>query len=121
MLPVPLRHLAFLAFLAPAACGGVPNPGLPDAGAPVVDVDAAAPADTHEPHAPVDMATTGVVDSWPHVLIVSIDGLHDLDVDRYIAGKPDSALARLARTGVRFTDVSTPFPSDALPGLLALF
>jgi hypothetical protein len=127
MPPVPLRHrsaLALVALLGFATCGGVPNPApnpsSPDAAAPA-DLDAATPAeDTHEPHAPADGGTTAVADSWPHVLIISIDGLHELDVDRYIAARPDSALARLARTGVRFTDVSTPFPSDALPGLLAL-
>jgi hypothetical protein len=118
MLPAYLRHLALLALLAPATCGGVPGAGV-DAAVIPGDAAAATP-DAQDVDAPADSPTTAVSDSWPHVLIISVDGLHDLDVDRYIAAKPGSALARLVRTGVRFTDVSTPFPSDALPGLLAL-
>ena len=57
----------------------------------------------------------------PHVLVISIDGMHGLDLERYTSAKPDSALAQLARGGVRYTNVTTPFPSDSFPGQLALF
>lgn len=56
----------------------------------------------------------------PHVLVLSVDGMHGVDLERYIAAKPESTLAMLAKTGVRYTDVSTPFPSDSFPGQLAL-
>jgi hypothetical protein len=57
----------------------------------------------------------------PHVLVISIDGMHGIDLDRYTAARPDSTLAQLAKAGVRYTNVSTPFPSDSFPGQLALF
>jgi arylsulfatase A-like enzyme len=55
-----------------------------------------------------------------HVLLVSVDGLHDLDVSRWIAAHPFSSLAQLTRTGARYTDAHTTTPSDSFPGLLAL-
>jgi hypothetical protein len=55
-----------------------------------------------------------------HVLLISVDGLHAVDVSRYIEGHPQSALAELARHGVTFTNARTPANSDSFPGLLAL-
>ena len=34
-----------------------------------------------------------------HVLLISVDGLHALDVSRFIESHPNSALAELARHG----------------------
>jgi hypothetical protein len=54
------------------------------------------------------------------VLLISIDGLHALDVANYIAAHPGSALAELSGHGVAFTNARTPANSDSFPGLLAL-
>jgi hypothetical protein len=55
-----------------------------------------------------------------HVLLISVDGLHALDVANYIARHPNSAMARLASHGVTFSNARTPANSDSFPGLLAL-
>jgi hypothetical protein len=55
-----------------------------------------------------------------HVLLVSVDGLHALDVARYVEGHPNSALAELSSHGVTYTGARTPANSDSFPGLLAL-
>ena len=55
-----------------------------------------------------------------HVLLVSVDGMHAVDLERFIATHPTSALAALARSGVRYTDAHAPVPTDSFPGLLAL-
>jgi hypothetical protein len=55
-----------------------------------------------------------------HVLLISVDGLHALDVARYIETHPDSALAELARHGITYSNARTPRNSDSFPGLLAL-
>jgi len=62
-----------------------------------------------------------------HVLLISIDGMHQLDLARFIAGQPGSQLAQLAASGVEYTNAwvnrldGTPTnPSDSFPGLLAL-
>jgi hypothetical protein len=55
-----------------------------------------------------------------HVLLISVDGLHALDVSRYIKGHPHSALAELASHGTTYTNARTPANSDSFPGLLAL-
>jgi hypothetical protein len=55
-----------------------------------------------------------------HVLLISVDGLHALDLGRYISAHPSSTLARLARRGTTFPNASASKPSDSYPGLLAM-
>jgi hypothetical protein len=55
-----------------------------------------------------------------HVLLISVDGLHALDLSNYVATHPDSTLAALSRHGVAYTNDSTSTPSDSFPGLAAL-
>lgn len=55
-----------------------------------------------------------------HVLLISVDGLHALDVARYVESHPSSALAELANHGITYSNASTPANSDSFPGLLAL-
>lgn len=54
-----------------------------------------------------------------HVVLVSVDGMHQADLVGYVAAHPDSALAKLSARGVSFSDAQTPVPSDSFPGLLA--
>src|SRR5262249_44868360 len=68
------------------------------------------------PPARIDAATDPVL----RVLLISIDGLHAVDLARYTSRHPQSALAELSRHGVTYTNASTPRPSDSFPGLLAL-
>jgi hypothetical protein len=55
-----------------------------------------------------------------HVLLISVDGLHQGDAARFVAAHPDSTLAHLVSSGVQYTDAHTPTPSDSFPGLVAL-
>ncbi len=55
-----------------------------------------------------------------HVLLISVDGMHALDVANYVAAHPNSALAELSRHGVTFSNARTPANSDSFPGLIAL-
>lgn len=55
-----------------------------------------------------------------HVVLISVDGLHALDLRYYIRFHPDSYLAKLAAQGVEYTDAHTVVPADSFPGLLAL-
>ena len=67
--------------------------------------------------------TTGPVSASPaprprHVLLLSVDGLHQSDLAWYVARHPHSALARLAGGGVEYTHARTTVPSDSFPGLV---
>ncbi len=53
-----------------------------------------------------------------HVLLISVDGLHQSDLAWYTRRHPQSALAKLVRKGVEFTHAETPFPSDSFPGMV---
>src|SRR5262249_3616436 len=54
-----------------------------------------------------------------HVLLISVDGLHEFDRRQWVAEHPDSTLARLSRAGTTYTNASSSTPSDSFPGLLA--
>jgi hypothetical protein len=54
-----------------------------------------------------------------HVLLISVDGLHQADLAWYVRTHRGSALARLVKTGAEFTNAHTPVPSDSFPGIVA--
>jgi hypothetical protein len=55
-----------------------------------------------------------------HVLLISVDGFHALDLANYVASHPKSTLAALSASGFTYTNDSTSTPSDSFPGLSAL-
>ena len=55
-----------------------------------------------------------------HVLLISVDGMHALDLSNYVSTHPDSTFSELSRHGVTYTNNSTSTPSDSFPGLAAL-
>ncbi|SRR5216684_1786474 len=55
-----------------------------------------------------------------HVLLLSVDGMHAVDLAKWIEAHPASTLARLSRHGVTYTEARATTPSDSFPGLLAL-
>src|ERR1700738_1375046 len=55
-----------------------------------------------------------------HVLLLTIDGLHALDLANYVHSHPDSALAKLEKDGVMYNNASTSKPSDSFPGIMAI-
>jgi hypothetical protein len=66
---------------------------------------------------PVDSASAHPR-SQQQVLLLSVDGLHQADLVRYVDDHQDSALASLVRTGTSFTHAQTPVPSDSFPGMV---
>jgi hypothetical protein len=54
-----------------------------------------------------------------HVLLVSVDGLHQSDLEWYVAHHPGSELAKLAGGGAEYARADTPIPSDSFPGMVA--
>jgi len=58
-------------------------------------------------------------DAARHVLLISVDGLHQSDLSWYAAHHPGSAMASLVHRGTDFTHASTPVPSDSFPGMVA--
>jgi hypothetical protein len=64
--------------------------------------------------------TNSSVQPVKHVLLISVDGLHALDLANYVNAHQDSTLAKLSRSGITYTNASTSTPSDSFPGLAAL-
>ena len=54
-----------------------------------------------------------------HVLLLSIDGFHEVDLANCSAAGSCPNLAALARNGITYTNASTTRPSDSFPGTLA--
>jgi hypothetical protein len=55
-----------------------------------------------------------------HVLLLTIDGFHALDLNNYVESHPQSAMARLKEMGLNYTDASTQKPSDSFPGIVGM-
>jgi predicted AlkP superfamily pyrophosphatase or phosphodiesterase len=55
-----------------------------------------------------------------HVLLISVDGLHQQDIARCIAANTCPNMALLAKSGVTYSNAYTPGLSDSFPGLAAL-
>ncbi len=55
-----------------------------------------------------------------HVLLISADGMHQSDLNWYVANHPNSELAKIARGGQEYTNDHTSDPSDSDPGGTAL-
>jgi hypothetical protein len=74
--------------------------------------------------APLAMTAPGAAAKHPnqiqHVLLISVDGMHQSDLDWYIQQNPNSTLAQLANGGAEFTNNHTSDPSDSDPGGTAL-
>src|SRR5260370_25746607 len=54
------------------------------------------------------------------VLLLSLDGLHAIDLANYVKAKPNSNLAQLSQHGINYTNARTSLPSNSWPGLLAM-
>jgi hypothetical protein len=54
------------------------------------------------------------------VLLISIDGMHAVDVARFVREHTNSAMATLVRSGVNYTRASGGKPADSFPGMLAI-
>jgi Type I phosphodiesterase / nucleotide pyrophosphatase len=70
-------------------------------------------------------ATSAARPSWnhgsaiKHVLLISVDGLHQQDLAWYVKTYPNSVLAGLYDHGLEYSAAMTPFPSDSTPGMVA--
>lgn len=59
-------------------------------------------------------------DSVQHVMLLSVDGMHCLDLANLVKDRPESVLAKLSLHALTYSNASTSFPSNSLPGLLSM-
>lgn len=64
--------------------------------------------------------TTGAPPAPAHVLLLSVDGMHQQDLSNCIANGSCPNIATLSQTAVNYTGAVTPGLSDSFPGLAAL-
>jgi hypothetical protein len=64
-------------------------------------------------------AQGGPIVNYQHVLLISVDGLHAIDLANWIEHNPTSNFATLANHGVIYPNAFTTAPSDSFPGMLA--
>jgi hypothetical protein len=55
-----------------------------------------------------------------HVLLLSVDGMHQQDLVWYVSHYPRSALADLVRHGTEYSNAETTIPSDSFPATVGL-
>jgi hypothetical protein len=56
---------------------------------------------------------------YKHVLLISVDGMHAVDLKRWTESHPGGNLASLVDNGVVYPNAYTTAPSDSYPGMLA--
>ncbi len=66
-------------------------------------------------------AAPAVTSTYQHVLVISVDGMHAIDLANYVQAHPDSNFAKLSRRGIIYPNAFTTAPSDSFPGMLAQF
>ncbi len=66
-------------------------------------------------------AAPAVPSTYQHVLVISVDGMHSVDLANYIQAHPASNFARLSHQGIIYPNAFTTAPSDSFPGMLAQF
>src|SRR5690348_2687 len=55
------------------------------------------------------------------VMVISIDGMHALDMALWVKSHPTSALGTLSAQGVNYTNANTTKPSDSIPATVGIF
>ena len=55
------------------------------------------------------------------VLVISVDGMHALDMALWVKNHPSSALGKLSAQGINYTNASTTKPSDSVPSTVGIF
>ena len=65
------------------------------------------------------VAAPAVTSNYEHVLLISVDGMHAVDLARWIESHPTSNFAKLANTGIIYPNAFTTAPSDSYPGMIA--
>src|SRR5713101_7224967 len=55
------------------------------------------------------------------VLVISIDGMHALDMALWVKSHPTSALGKLSAQAINYTNASTTKPSDSIPSTVGIF
>jgi hypothetical protein len=68
----------------------------------------------------IDSEDAQPIAATPRLLLISVDGLHQVDLTHWIAANPTSTLASRASTGVEYQAAHTTTPSDSFPGIMAL-
>ena len=56
---------------------------------------------------------------YSHVLLISVDGMHGIDLQNYVSSHPASTFAALSANGITYQNAYTTAPSDSFPGMIA--
>ncbi len=68
---------------------------------------------------PAAEAAPAVTSGYEHVLLISVDGMHAVDLANWIQNNPNSTFAKLAGSGIIYPNAFTTAPSDSYPGMIA--
>ena len=66
-----------------------------------------------------DAGRPAVEPRYKYVLLISVDGMHAIDLKNWTASHPNGNFAMLAAHGVQYPGAYTTAPSDSYPGMLA--
>ena len=64
---------------------------------------------------PAPAMAWSVTPDYEHVLLISVDGMHAIDLANWVQDHPSSNFAKLANSGVIYSNAFTTAPSDSIP------
>ena len=56
---------------------------------------------------------------YQHAVFLSVDGMHQSDLEWYVKTFPESAMASLLQNAIEYTNANCPSPSDSAPGTIS--
>ena len=56
---------------------------------------------------------------YQHVVFLSVDGMHQSDLEFYVNAFPESTMASLLKNAIEYTNARCPSPSDSAPGTIS--
>ena len=71
------------------------------------------------PGSPPFYSPENVNAKYNQVVFLSIDGMHQSDLEWYVSAFPESTMASLLQHAIEYTNANCPSPSDSAPGTIS--
>lgn len=96
--------------------GAVIKRDIVDPGAPAVTYPLTGMSPVGNPDFPSPQNVNG---KYQHVVFLTVDGMHQSDLEWYVKAFPQSTFASLLEHAIEYTNARCPSPSDSAPGTLS--
>ena len=108
--------LSVLFLLAQPVLSAVLKRDIVDPGPPILTYPLAGMSPVGSPTFP---SPQNVNAKYQHAVFLSVDGMHQSDLEWYVSTFPESTMASLLQHAIEYTNANCPSPSDSAPGTIS--